>query len=608
MTANGTIYQSERSAAPDTPASNKWGTYFKSDGLYIIDDAGAEIRIGPKHNLVATTDPTADDDSGDGYSVGSRWINTATPSSWECQNASVGAAVWAQIDAAAGDAGSVTYAPATLADWDSSTDPGNVDDALDQLAGRTTDLEGAGGGSTQDITDISFDVPAGTTELSSDAFTQTQTYHVLLPQTGVGTDDVDALATITPADADSAGIIHLKAATGKRIDINNSGNIELASELNFTLNDSRFFPLVYDPDDSVWRDISGIRQSDFGILLDLVTIDGAGDLDLTSASSAPIVLVQANSGTADEVVSATTSTEHGRLFVLMPFPGDTITITFGTSIRTPNAGEQGQMVLRQPTLCLERSGSLIVFAQDQFSDAIFKLFATGDDTAQGSFDLSGVSTGQNRVVTWPDANISLVPGVTFSAEGHNHDADYVSSVSGTADEITSSGGLTPAVGLADNPIVPGTESLTIPGGTTAQRPGTPAEKMTRYNSSDKVLEYWNGTAWVQLDGTGGGTAEIATGAYTGDGNATQGITGLGFQPGAVYIHREAGGTGTYQGWKTSGDGTKTMMNGASTAALQYLDDHIVSLDADGFTLGDGSGSSNQFNVNATVYNYIAWKA
>lgn len=44
------------------------------------------------------------------------------------------------------DASGVTFTPTTNADWDGSTDPGNVDDALDQLAERVTDLEGGGGG------------------------------------------------------------------------------------------------------------------------------------------------------------------------------------------------------------------------------------------------------------------------------------------------------------------------------------------------------------------------------------------------------------------------------------------------------------------------------
>jgi hypothetical protein len=39
------------------------------------------------------------------------------------------------------DADDVTYTPTTLADWDSSADPGDVEQALDQLAERVTDVE-----------------------------------------------------------------------------------------------------------------------------------------------------------------------------------------------------------------------------------------------------------------------------------------------------------------------------------------------------------------------------------------------------------------------------------------------------------------------------------
>jgi hypothetical protein len=41
------------------------------------------------------------------------------------------------------DAANVTYTPTTPTDWDGDADPGNVDDALDQLAERTDDLEAA---------------------------------------------------------------------------------------------------------------------------------------------------------------------------------------------------------------------------------------------------------------------------------------------------------------------------------------------------------------------------------------------------------------------------------------------------------------------------------
>jgi hypothetical protein len=53
-----------------------------------------------------------------------------------------------------GDADDITYTPTTLADWDASADPGDVEQALDQLAERVTDIEVAGPGSTQGLHDI----------------------------------------------------------------------------------------------------------------------------------------------------------------------------------------------------------------------------------------------------------------------------------------------------------------------------------------------------------------------------------------------------------------------------------------------------------------------
>jgi hypothetical protein len=44
------------------------------------------------------------------------------------------------------DADDVTYTPTTLADWDGSADPGDVEQALDQLAERVADVEAGGGG------------------------------------------------------------------------------------------------------------------------------------------------------------------------------------------------------------------------------------------------------------------------------------------------------------------------------------------------------------------------------------------------------------------------------------------------------------------------------
>jgi hypothetical protein len=57
------------------------------------------------------------------------------------------------------DATDVTYTPTTAADWDGSADPGDVDNALDQLAERVTDVEAVGGGGATVFTDLG-DVPS----------------------------------------------------------------------------------------------------------------------------------------------------------------------------------------------------------------------------------------------------------------------------------------------------------------------------------------------------------------------------------------------------------------------------------------------------------------
>ena len=61
----------------------------------------------------------------------------------------------------------------------------------------------------------------------------------------------------------------------------------------------------------------------------------------------------------------------------------------------------------------------------------------------------------------------------------------------------------------NNLTVNSTGYLTLPNGTTAQRPGTPTTGMYRYNTSMNGTEFWNGTKWVTigiLDGSNSGQA------------------------------------------------------------------------------------------------------
>lgn len=84
-------------------------------------------------------------------------------------------------------------------------------------------------------------------------------------------------------------------------------------------------------------------------------------------------------------------------------------------------------------------------------------------------------------------------------------------IAGTANEIdVAAGNTSPVIGLADNPVLPGAASTTLPTGATGDRPASPVNGMLRYNSTIGLFEgYINGT-WSSL-AAGSGVTSIATG-------------------------------------------------------------------------------------------------
>src|SRR4249920_361944 len=69
--------------------------------------------------------------------------------------------------------------------------------------------------------------------------------------------------------------------------------------------------------------------------------------------------------------------------------------------------------------------------------------------------------------------------------------------------------LPPLGGQAGVLTIVGTGALGLNSGTTAQRPATPAAGMTRYNSELTIIEYYNGTIWVQPTSGGGTVTSVA---------------------------------------------------------------------------------------------------
>jgi len=104
-------------------------------------------------------------------------------------------------------------------------------------------------------------------------------------------------------------------------------------------------------------------------------------------------------------------------------------------------------------------------------------------------------------------------------------------------------------------------------------------------------------------------ARIKTGTYTGDGAASQAITGVGFQPTFVIVLERVD--------NRYGILTKTDKDGVNAHAFasdgtymwaDYDDDLLISLDSDGFTVGDGTAAQmgNEFNYSGREYTFIAY--
>lgn len=145
------------SAIAFTPAGTIAATTVQAAIEEVASEAGG---TGPLDNFAATTDPAVTDDSGDGYAIGSRWINTTSDTEYVATDVSVGAAVWKRTTPGSGvtDAADVTYDNST-----SGLAATDVQGAIDEVAA----LGGGGGGALVVIAEQILGADAATIDFTS---------------------------------------------------------------------------------------------------------------------------------------------------------------------------------------------------------------------------------------------------------------------------------------------------------------------------------------------------------------------------------------------------------------------------------------------------------
>lgn len=105
-----------------------------------------------------------------------------------------------------------------------------------------------------------------------------------------------------------------------------------------------------------------------------------------------------------------------------------------------------------------------------------------------------------------------VGGTGLLAVNSSTNSSTVVTLTGTANQITvanGNGSGTPTIGIAANPILPGTAGVVLPSGTTAQR-GTGTNGEIRYNTDLGLLESYSNNTWAVI-AAGSGVTSINTG-------------------------------------------------------------------------------------------------
>jgi len=151
--------------------------------------------------------------------------------------------------------------------------------------------------------------------------------------------------------------------------------------------------------------------------------------------------------------------------------------------------------------------------KDSASTVTSRSFAVGSGMTISNADgisgdpTFGLSTILQNLASTLSAGMLSLNGTTITAY----------TLQGTTNQISMTNGNgvggAPTIGLATDPVVPGTGSITVPSGTTAQRSGS--NGAFRYNTETGLFEGYGASGWGAFTGGGGGGGVTSVGTGTG---------------------------------------------------------------------------------------------